>query len=1059
MASYHGLLNRDLVGNTLSIRGREVIDKDRNINAKDIEACNVHVKCDLTVDGKLVPPNLHSNPMKQSDLNRRATYADSPANLYDIIVCGAGTAGSLLVYRLAERYPNANILVLDMGKDDVRDTTSTPNPNDPSDDWGQLLRGSTSIFGEGGHVYHSEIKTRQGDEKFRTAIHDPMSGTLGGNSANNASIWNRGTKKGAYDRWEAAVGSEFGWSAMNASYKTIENRSQSTRVFGSPPIPYWYPVAGPTPAQTFNPLYHGNTGKMYLSQNFLPSIYSVAVNEAVTDSPLPNRTGVFSTYLDPDDPNNPEEYTHLLPITMYDQSDPAFPTFNPYPPTTPGYTYTPPADPGNAKGPEYAGFPNVILAANPAFSSKFLQARCYAAPAYLYPIIDNVIPHNVTIKTSAFITKLLFENPNDPAECTGVEWVEDGWHVMNLARSINRSAPQYAGTISDVDKSLYSAAQAVINQANATVYKAYAKSDVWLCMGAKNTPKLLQLSGIGPRKHLESLRLSSPVPLRVDLPGVGAATQDTLDMGIGWLQEADTSTGLPAPLPAAVLSAYYGSSMGIADPTDPFDPFNTYSIGGVAQIAEMPINIKTNPSKPYHDMTILTAFGDAVSSLGSLLWKDTLDAFEGNKTDINLNESHPGWDRYRWGFNDPRKTSLVHTTGFLCEYWDMASQGEVKIKSGNPFDPATYAPAMGANEADIEAMVNAFRDTVLPICKRLATKKYGQRGLGTYVGTATAGGANTIDLSAALIPYKSFDSSELITQGTYDSAGSLDPVGPTAVWVVSIVAGTGAGQNNAIVSWPGSGGGYQATMLIPWAVVPDATSVYFLNPPNATPVDVVKFSGDNFRNFARMVRPNGDNFLSAYHVETLVDPLTTLAGSTRIAVNQVSHGLTEGDFIRMQVQSDVDNIDAVHFNEFHVVDNVVDGDNYEIVLFWNPSPVDGPGSLPIANPAAAAVGVVGTGGPVYIEKHTFNEKLFRQWLERTYFSGWHACCSCRMGLPTDSMAVVDTRARVYNTKGLRIADCSIFPVKPDCNTQAPAYGITQRLFELISVEEYDNYFN
>ena len=168
--------------------------------------------------------------------------------------------------------------------------------------------------------------------------------------------------------------------------------------------------------------------------------------------------------------------------------------------------------------------------------------------------------------------------------------------------------------------------------------------------------------------------------------------------------------------------------------------------------------------------------------------------------------------------------------------------------------------------------------------------------------------------------------------------------------------------------------------------------------------------------------------------------------------------MSEGDFIRIQVLADVDNIAAVNFNDYHIIDTVIDANNYEIILFWNLSPVDGPGSANVPNPAATAVGIAGTGGMVTIEKHTFNELSFRKWLERTYFSGWHACCSCRMGLPNDSMAVVDTRARVYNVKGLRIADTSIFPVKPNCNTQAPVYGIAQRLFELISAEEYDAYF-
>jgi choline dehydrogenase len=57
-------------------------------------------------------------------------------------------------------------------------------------------------------------------------------------------------------------------------------------------------------------------------------------------------------------------------------------------------------------------------------------------------------------------------------------------------------------------------------------------------------------------------------------------------------------------------------------------------------------------------------------------------------------------------------------------------------------------------------------------------------------------------------------------------------------------------------------------------------------------------------------------------------------------------------------------------------------------------------------------------------------------IKQSYNTIYHDTCTCAMGEKNDSMAVVDTEARVYGVKGLRVADASSFPILPPGHPQA-----------------------
>src|SRR4051812_32975822 len=104
--------------------------------------------------------------------------------------------------------------------------------------------------------------------------------------------------------------------------------------------------------------------------------------------------------------------------------------------------------------------------------------RCSAATGYLKPARGRP---NLTVRTGAAVTRIVIEN----GRAVGVELIEDG--------------------------------------RTATIR---CEREVLVTSGAIGSPRLLQLSGIGPAGHLRAVG----VPVVHDLPGVGSNLQDHLDL-------------------------------------------------------------------------------------------------------------------------------------------------------------------------------------------------------------------------------------------------------------------------------------------------------------------------------------------------------------------------------------------------------------------------------------------------------------------------------------------------------------------------------------------------
>jgi len=62
---------------------------------------------------------------------------------------------------------------------------------------------------------------------------------------------------------------------------------------------------------------------------------------------------------------------------------------------------------------------------------------------------------------------------------------------------------------------------------------------------------------------------------------------------------------------------------------------------------------------------------------------------------------------------------------------------------------------------------------------------------------------------------------------------------------------------------------------------------------------------------------------------------------------------------------------------------------------------------------------------------------------------YHPCGTCKMGLHSDPMAVVDAELRVHGVQGLRVVDTSIMPTLTGGNTTAPTIMIGEKAADLI----------
>ena len=85
------------------------------------------------------------------------------------------------------------------------------------------------------------------------------------------------------------------------------------------------------------------------------------------------------------------------------------------------------------------------------------------------------------------------------------------------------------------------------------------------------------------------------------------------------------------------------------------------------------------------------------------------------------------------------------------------------------------------------------------------------------------------------------------------------------------------------------------------------------------------------------------------------------------------------------------------------------------------------------------------GSEYYPASNVVSDEDIISYIRKTMTSLFHASSTCSMGTPRNKEAVVDTKARVYGVKSLRIVDASIIPFLHPGHPQAVIYALAEKI--------------
>ncbi|XP_045594087.2 glucose dehydrogenase [FAD, quinone] [Procambarus clarkii] len=202
-----------------------------------------------------------------------------------------------------------------------------------------------------------------------------------------------------------------------------------------------------------------------------------------------------------------------------------------------------------------------------------------------------------------------------------------------------------------------------------------ARREVILSAGPVESPKLLMLSGVGPKEHL----LQHKLKVVADVPGVGQNVHDHVEvLGLSWLGVKGTS------------------SLGLLETFNPVS-LNQYKTTRLGPVATAPLNFLSAWVK--------------VSRDGDPLWPDIQVFFNGATIAFDKGTLHPGL----WGFDKTRYQEyfgeIYGREGFCIRPILVLpkSRGTITLRSADVHEHPDIDPRLLSHPDDVRTLVEGVK--------------------------------------------------------------------------------------------------------------------------------------------------------------------------------------------------------------------------------------------------------------------------------------------------------------------------------------------------------------